>query len=305
MNPEVSTPLMTCYRLAGQEFKFLQPVPGLQPFLVSTDQRTAEKAVPLVKPPDGMSEETMSFALPGDLVCQTTGWVGGGLRGVKVYTHEAGTRLEIDGAGGYFISRAGQTIGKENTLGELTRLDYEVLIGSAFTLALAMRGVWSLHASAAIYQGNLVVFLGESGQGKSTLAGYLNEAGWERVADDVLPVKNLPGGLAAFPRYPQLKLDEGSQPWRHLPEQLPIRSLCLLQPAASRIPPAITPLAAGETAMALLARTAGTRLFDAELLKQHLAFCTETAPRVAGFRLTYPHSIEALPAVKELLEGLC
>jgi len=296
---------MPRYRLAGQEFNFLQPVPGLKPFLVSVDQRTAAEAVPLVNPPEVKFEETASPALPGDLVCQTTGWVGGASRSVKVYAHESGTRLEIEGAGAFMISKADQTIGKVNAASELTRLDYEIVAGCVLTLALAMRGVWSLHASAALIKDCLVVILGETGQGKSTLAEYLDEAGLARIADDVLPVKNSAGGLMAFPRYPQLKIDNDAQPWLNQPESLPVKAVCVLLPVDGQIPAAITQLAAGETATALLAHTAGTRLFDADLLKQHLAFCTETAAQVAGFRLTYPHSKTALPAIKKLLEEMC
>lgn len=293
---------MSRYRFAGQEFPFLQPVPELKPFEMAEKQGTADEAVPCF-----LSESSGLGAyspLPSP-TCQTTGWVAGRLRLVMVYKLPNGTILDIEDGGKFFITRYAQTIGKMDTQGEMTRLDYEVMAGSVFTLALAMRGVWSLHASAAFHKGRLVVLLGESGQGKSTLAGYLGETVWQLVADDILPVASRDDSLLAFPHYPQLKLRPESQPWLKLPEQIPVHSICLLMPVNPDNSPAIIPMSPGDIVKVLLAHTAGTRLLGPELLKAHLTFCSHAAKQIQAYRLTYPHRKEVLPKVGELLEEIC
>lgn len=293
---------MSRYRFAGQEFPFLQPVPELKPFEMAEKQGTADEAVPCF-----LSESSGLGAyspLPSP-TCQTTGWVAGKLRHVKVYELSIGTILDIEDGGKFFITRYAQTIGKMDTQGEVTQLDYEVMAGSVFTLALAMRGVWSLHASAAIFKSRLVVLLGESGKGKSTLATYLNEMGWQRVADDILPVSSRDDSLLAFPHYPQLKLRPESQPWLQLPEQIPVQSICLLMPVNPDDSPALGPMSPGDIVKVLLAHTAGTRLLGPEFLKDHLAFCSREATQIPAYQLTYPHRKEVLSQVRELLEEIC
>lgn len=137
------------------------------------------------------------------------------------------------------------------------------------------------------------------------LAAFLDEAGWQRVSDDILPVNIGDKGLMAYPHYPQQKLAADAQPWLHLTEEIPVRTLYLLSPVKKDNPPAIAPLSTSETARALLAHTAGTRLFNSLILKEHLGFCTRSAAKVAGYRLDYPHRREALPLIEEMLEGLC
>lgn len=293
---------MKQYRIAGQEFTFLQPVTELEPFEITEKQGTADKAVPCFNP--GASEQGGHHPLPSP-TCQTTGWVAGEMRQVKVYEQSTGTTIVVEKGGTFCITRDGHTIGKADDQGVMTPLDFEVMAGSVFTLALAMRGVWSLHASAAIHQGNLIVILGESGEGKSTLAAYLDESGWQRAADDILPVVSGEDGLMAYPHYPQLKLGPQAQPWLKLPEQLPVHTICLLSPADPGGAPALVRLSASDAAKVLLSHSAGTRLLGKELLRDHLAFGTHAARQTACYRLSYPHRREALPQVRELLEELC
>lgn len=293
---------MKLYRFAGQEFSFLQPVPELKPFEITEIQGTADDAVPCFL---SDSSEPGGLSPLHSPTCQTIGWVAGKLRLVRIYEFSNGTILEIEDGGKFFITSDGQTIGKMDIQGEMAQLDYEVMAGSVFTLALAMRGVWSLHASAAIYKGRLVVILGESGKGKSTLAGYLGETGWQRVADDILPVASRDDSLLAFPHYPQLKISSESQPWLQLPEQIPVQSICLLMPVNPDDSPALGTMSPGDFVKVMLAHTAGTRLLSPDLLKDHLAFCTRAALQIPTYRLSYPHRKEVLPQVRELLEEIC
>ena len=60
------------------------------------------------------------------------------------------------------------------------------LLGSAFGALLHQRGLLPLHVSAVQAPTGVWAFTGESGEGKSTLAGFLNKRhGWRLVSDDV------------------------------------------------------------------------------------------------------------------------
>lgn len=61
---------------------------------------------------------------------------------------------------------------------------YAYLYGSIFSAALNLNNQFALHASAAVVDGKLNLFCGESGIGKSTLAMRLNNKGYRLFSDD-------------------------------------------------------------------------------------------------------------------------
>jgi len=288
---------MSCYRLAGQEFHFPCPVLELGPFEITlTQPGTAEQAVPFVP----------HLFLGNKLISRTLGWVAGAQRQVEVLDSSQGLLLKTAGCNDFLVAPHGDTITKIGSQGEFGPLDRQVIIGPALVLALALRGTWCLHASAVIYNENLLVFLGESGQGKSSLAASLAvQAPWRLAADDILPVTMGKEDLIAWPHFPQLKLPLDAQPAPALPEQIPVRSVCILTDVNEDAQPALELLPAGQAVEALLSHTAGTRLFPPPLLAQHLAFCSAAAPRLPFYRLAYPHRWESLPVIRNLLEGTC
>ncbi len=235
----------------------------------------------------------------------TVSWVGGAQRIVEAYNMPRGILLKVEGGGEFFIPPDGETIGKSNPpKDELNQLDREIILGPVLVLALALRGAWSLHASAAVFRENVIVFLGESGWGKSTLAAYLSQiAGWRLVADDILPVDIDANTVNALPHFPQLKLPPDAQPGPGLPEKLPLAKVCLLTPTEGD--PELQMLPTNQAVQVLLSHTAGTRLFTPELLSKHLDFCAHAAGFLNVYRLAYPKRGEALPVVRKLLEGIC
>jgi hypothetical protein len=297
---------MAYYRLAGQDFYFPCPVPELESFEIkATEHGTAEKAVPFVPHSFLKNESGASLHVPD---CQTVGWVGGAQRLVEVYDTPSGMFMKVEGGNEFFIALHGETITKTDAQEELNQLDREIITGPALVLALALRGTWSLHASAATFKDNVIVFLGESGQGKSTLAAFLTasrDADWRLVADDILPVTMSSGRVNAWPRFPQLKLPMEAQPGPGLPEQIPLNRICVLTHADMDKMPELQLLPPGQSIQVLLRHTAGTRLFEPALLAKHLGFCGRAAEQIPVFRLTYPHRKDTLPKVKEYLESLC
>ena len=294
-------PRMPWYRIAGQEIFFSCPASNLYLYKIADGNDV------LTAPPPVSS----SLAL----TCQTVGWVGGEQREVETWSASPGVLLKVAGGSDFYIAPRGRGIlrvdgGESDCPSSRTAqsdlLDREILVGPALVLALAQRGTWCLHASAASFNGRLTAFLGESGQGKSTLAEYLDTDGgpeWRRIADDILPVTFDSSVVQVWPHFPQLKLSQMSQPGPGLPDHLPLDRICVLSRAELDQGPSLQLLSAREAMQAVVSHTAGTRLFDPSLLAGHLAFCAGVARQVPVYKLAYPHRRDALPAVRKLLEA--
>lgn len=194
----------------------------------------------------------------------------------------------------------------------------QVILGPALLLALALHGTFALHASAVAIGGRAAVFLGDSGAGKSTLAAALGSrgGGWQRLADDVLPVALDADDIAvALPEYPQLKLPPEAQyvAGGGRPERVPIAALYLLDmspddasapttaPTATPITSASAvtcePITGSQALTTLIAHTIASRLFAPDLAARHFAFCAAVASAVPMKRLSYPRRFDAFDAV--------
>jgi hypothetical protein len=278
---------MNHYRIAGHDFLLPFAIPDFEPF---RHQGVEARSRRVSAPP------------PADLICRAVGLVGGVEREVEVWSASSGILLKVAGGRDFYIDAGGKSIvpGGDAHAFELSGLDREIVAGPALVLALALRGTWSLHASAASLGERTFAFLGESGQGKSTLAAYLSGAGWRLVADDILPVRD--GDV--WPRFPQLKVPNEAQPGPVLPEHMRLDILCILASASPDESPALQRLPPGEAIQGLLRHTAGTRLLNPNLLMMHLRFCSHLAGQVPAYRLIYPARQDILSRVKELLETL-
>jgi hypothetical protein len=286
---------MPCYRPAGQEFHFYPPVFGLESYVVVEIKPVATPLLPVLS--------TLSLS------CQIVGWVAGADRQVQTWSAPPGILMKVEGGSDFYFGPGGQEILCASQVQDsetLSETDRQILLGPVIVLALALRGTWSLHASAVLFRDQVIAFLGESGQGKSTLAAYLaGQPDWQLVADDILPVAPGSEGLEAKPRFPQLKLPPEAQPGPHLPESLPLQRICVLAEARPEEQPELELLPASQAAQVLVSHTAGTRLFEPKLLAEHLQFCARAATQVRVYRLKYPRRRETLPEIKELLEAIC
>jgi len=95
---------------------------------------------------------------------------------------------------------------KENVPPEVMRLR---LLGHAFSIMLHQRGYLVLHSSSVIINGHAISFVGESGEGKSTTAAYLNKCGYTHLSDDLLAIDLTdPKNPIVQPGFPQIKLWE-------------------------------------------------------------------------------------------------
>lgn len=99
------------------------------------------------------------------------------------------------------------------------------LLGTALAFLLYQRGTFVLHGSAVARGGQVIGFVGEKGQGKSTLAAALYRHGYELVADDLIALSfDDQGTPLVIPGFPQIKLwpDAARASLGEDPDRLPL-----------------------------------------------------------------------------------
>lgn len=80
------------------------------------------------------------------------------------------------------------------------------LLGQVLSFALLARGLEPLHATAIVVDGGAVGFLGDCGQGKSTLGAAFVRAGHALLTDDLLVLRASGHGFRAAAGPPRIKL---------------------------------------------------------------------------------------------------
>ncbi len=274
------------FRVAGRRLLADTALASLAPFAARPDAAVHSARLARAVPAD----ETAVFAGTA-WVCGRHARVSCGRAAATYVVRVADLPPLLVTAGGCAASRAETSVAP----GDLA----EAVLGPGLLLALALHGVFTLHAGAVAVDGAAVVLVGPSGAGKSTLARELAATpGCERLADDVLPCETGTGGLAALPHYPQLKLPAADQYAAGRPERVPVRAVYELCPADdARGPVSLAPVAGGAAVVVLAAHTVAARLFDAPLLERHLAFCSAAAAAAPVARVRFPRRLDALPAV--------
>jgi hypothetical protein len=183
----------------------------------------------------------------------------------------------------------------------------EAVLGPALVLALALAGVFCLHASAVMIGEQAMLFLGDSGAGKSTLARLMPVHGGHvtRVTDDLSPViQGADGRFHLLCDFPQLKLSAAEQfDWRQQ-ASTPIGAIFQLDRRASAFRPvARSRRLAGVEAFRVLARqSVASRLFPATVLRGHTRWIGELLQRIPVAWLTYADGVDQIAAVRGYLQ---
>jgi hypothetical protein len=193
-----------------------------------------------------------------------------------------------------------------------TQKDIEIyLFGPAWATLCHQRGILPLHASAIVTGGGITAFAGHSGAGKSSLAASMSSLDYKLAADDILPISfnqdSVPG---AWPYLRRLKLKSDSINELALTAIEPVSEtldktkyfvlpkysaedkwsrldrlyLLEIDPTESHV--AIDQLSGADAVRTLVDQTyhfnfiLGSRRF-----REHLAFCTQLASKIAVYRL--------------------
>ena len=101
--------------------------------------------------------------------------------------------------------------GREMTIFPLPNIEERLirlpLLGAALAILLYQRGKFVLHASAVSIDGEVVIFVGNKGHGKSTMASMLCSRGHQLLSDDTVVIDfNKANRHTVLPGFPQFKL---------------------------------------------------------------------------------------------------
>ena len=80
------------------------------------------------------------------------------------------------------------------------------ITGAILGNLLDQRGLMVLHGSAIAVEGKALVFLGEKGAGKSTLALQMQKLGYSLLTDDLVPIAFVDNQVQTMPGFPQIRL---------------------------------------------------------------------------------------------------
>lgn len=282
-------------QLAGQCLLVPHPLELLQPFALNDSGIVVDRQEPI-----------LSAHHPVPTKIRTAqGSIDGKWHAVEVAAMEGSYWTRIERIGSFISDTKRRMIVWLDPSTEVTSDQLaQCILGAPFALLAAQQDTWMLHASAAIYQGELVAFVGKSGRGKSTLAAFLDQQpGWSRVADDMLPISRRDGGVDALPRFPQLKLSNANQPSLAHPERLPLHAIYHLEASGkAENTISIEPIAPARAATIIVGQTAIAKLFDKSLMTAHLDFVHHLASTIPARALEYPRQLDCLPSVAGMLE---
>jgi hypothetical protein len=272
------------YRIAGRSLCADQPLAALEPFAAGAC------ILPQTAPPPRIDAPERRIK----------GWIAGRMSALSVAWSSAGCRLSAPHGGTCTITASGSDVFCTHADNIDPDFAAGMLLGPVLCTALALQGVFCLHASAALIDGHAVLFIGESGAGKSSLAAYGEQIGaWQRVSDDVTATGK---GFEVLSHFPQLKLPSGAQTGHEVPEALLLAAIYLLDvPEDAESTVSVEALSQREAAAALMRHTVAARVFSGALLAHHLDYCAALAQSVALRRIVYPHRRAAMDEVIQIV----
>ena len=240
----------------------------------------------------------------------------------------AGAVLNVPEAGRYLIRDGREILVHPDPKGSERHLRL-YLLGSAIGALLHQRQLLPLHSNAIELDGRAVAFLGASGAGKSTMAAWFHDRGYNVLADDVCVVTFASAGQPlAHPGIPRLRLwrdaleTSGRDPAEHEhafddadkynvrtrdtehTRPLPLSAIYLLDaPNSGGETTEITRLNGVEAMEALVANTyRGVYISILRGTQQHIAQCLKLARHVPIFKLSRTWGFQAFDEQVRQLE---
>jgi hypothetical protein len=231
--------------------------------------------------------------------------------------------------GEFWVSADGRQI-RCRRFDEVHKESFDVyLLGQALSFALVKSGFEPIHATVIAVHGEAVVFLGDSGYGKSTLAASFINAGYPVLTDDLLMLKVTHDGAIAYPGPARIKLFPNNAARflgnmamgvRMNPDTekliipldasqscsipLPVRMIYSLAPPYDVFRKQhihIEPLTPREACIELVKNTFNYRIVDGERLMRQLHATAHLASRLPVRRLSIPRDLNQLPSVRQVI----
>jgi len=203
------------------------------------------------------------------------------------------------------------------------------MLGQALSFALVKRGFEPIHATAVVVNAEAVVFLGDSGFGKSTLAASFISAGYQVLTDDLLILQPAgsrvlaypgPARIKLFPKIARRFLGDAADGVRMNPDTekliLPLNGKQMWQaPVPVKVIYSLAPprdvfrkqsmrfetLTVREGFLELVKNTFNYRIIDAGRLKRQLEQTSRLVTLLPVRRLSIPRDLDQLPSFRETI----
>jgi hypothetical protein len=244
----------------------------------------------------------------------------------RFYRTGSGYLLRFPQLADFEVSADGRVVSSWPFPGVSEETIRHLYLNQVLPLALGRQGKRVFHASAVEALAGALVFLGESGRGKSTLAASFALAGHRFLTDDALLLEPKAGGYAVQPSHPSIRLWDDSKDElvgddAHLApavqytakarllsgdalafcsEERMLRRMYFLG-AGDVDQVSFAPMTPGEAAMGLVGNSFLLDIEGRESLAGHFNQVAELANLPIFFRLDYPRSFAALPAVRQAI----
>ena len=233
-------------------------------------------------------------------------------------------RLDVPDCATFFVS-SGHLIEYDRVQRSALSALQAYLLGNALGAALYQRGHFPLHASAVAFDQGAVLFVGDRGAGKSTLSAFAKKHGAAIIADDVSNVVIENQNCLVPPAIQRSKLHQDSlaslgfntdkldpvdgqegkfftSATEMISRARPIKAIVELAPS-NQPTPQLNPLARLESLSLLRRHNYNFALVDALGRQQEfLDFAAKASQMTDFYRLSFPHSFDALPNVFSMLD---
>lgn len=212
---------------------------------------------------------------------------------------------------------------------------HHLLLDQVIPALLDHEGEFALHAGGVASEHGAIVFLGESGRGKSTLCSSFNQAGFPLLSDDFLLLREERNGFVIIPSYPGLRLwpngraalkwdaaettsvahyttkerlDSPGQGLPFLTDSIPVTTLFVLTPPGENAETdavVIQPLASREAFLAMLNSTFRLEISDKHRNQESFRQIGNAVAKLNVCSLAFPRKMSQLPEVRaEILAHL-
>ena len=191
------------YFVFGLSLRANHAIPGLEPARSSPQ-------IPDVEIHLGVSPlvESGSAACAENLTFSSSILLESGEPTLRIWETMGGSFLRLDYFEGvqFWLERNGKAIWARWSDSSSLEDAATYLLGPVLGLALRLRGVTCLHASAVTFGNRAVALAGSEGAGKSTTAAALARRGHPVISDDIVALVEREGAFFVLPAYPYLCL---------------------------------------------------------------------------------------------------
>ena len=279
------------YRICNQIVNASQTIHALTAFKTNQDMH------PVVN----QSNDTIFSKANSQLLFKGSSWLAGKDRPLSCSRLDTGYLIEVPDIANFHVTtdKPGITQLDDDNDQKSDCVFEEILLGPPLMLTLAINQLFALHASAVRVKNKAVLFVGESGFGKSTLAQWLNESTpLTRLADDISVLEKTKNKHKLMPDFLQMKLSDEQQQANTEPVEL---SAIVLLNRQANTAIELTQLDPLNSIKTLVNHSVATQLFDKSLAQQHLAFMSEITQNLPIYSLNYPDGQQYTQPIAEIL----